>query len=84
MKSLTTKGNKMEVWTSKEQETKLKQIGFNFPDKKSGDVFYNNEVVGYIDNFTGLRFDKHDSKSAELVKSLESELKLCIWNPNND
>lgn len=74
----------MDVWISKEQETKLKQIGFNFPDKKSGEVFYNNENVGYIDNFTGLRFYKHDSKSAELVKSLESELKLCIWNPNQD
>ena len=72
----------MELWVSKEHEKKLKQIGFNFPDKKSGEVFYNNENVGYIDNFTGLRFYKHDSKPAELVKSLESELKLCIWNPN--
>jgi hypothetical protein len=74
----------MELWVSKEHEKELKQIGFSFPDKKSGDVFYNNEKVGYIDNFTGLRFDKHDSKPAELVKSLESQLKLCIWNPNSN
>jgi hypothetical protein len=74
----------MEVWVSKEQETKLKEIGFSFPDKKSGDVFYEYDKVGYIDNFTGLKFDDCDSKPAKLVKNLESDLKLCIWNPDHN
>ena len=72
----------MDIWVNPVQENKIRKLGFTIPKRPGrGKVFYENEEVGFIDDFIGIRIE--DNKTNAIIKLLDNgdKLNLCIWNP---
>lgn len=77
--------SKVNIWLNRRSEDEIRKLGFTFPKlPKSGDVILDNQIVGYIDNFTGLTINDHKSEAFKILKSEEDRLKLAIWDGGLD
>ena len=67
----------MIVRTGPKAEAGLRKLGFTIPVRpKTGEVKYDGEIVGWIDNFTGLRIEDKNLKVCH-TQSTTSELVLA-------
>ena len=71
----------MIVRTGPEAEAGLRKLGFTIPVRpKTGEVKYEGKVVGWIDNFTGLRIENKNLKVCQIVADNAKQLQVGLWN----
>jgi len=71
----------MIVRTGLQAEAGLRDLGFTIPVRpKTGEVKYKGKVVGWIDNFTGLRIEDKHLKVCQLVADNAKRLQIGLWN----
>jgi len=69
------------IHTNPKIEKKLKDNGFEIPQfPKQGDVKWEDEVVGFMDNWTG--FIIYEKRVVQEIKRIFKN-KLGIWNEND-
>ena len=65
-------------------EDNLRKEGWTIPVRpENGSIYFDNEKVGFSDDFIGLRIDDSKTKAIKFLVDNESRLKLCLWNVPN-
>ena len=71
----------MDIWVNPTQENKIRKLGFNIPERPGrGKVFYEEEEVGFIDDFIGIRIEDDKTEAIKILVDNGDRLKLCLWN----
>jgi len=75
----------MDIWVNPKIEDNLRKEGWTIPVRpENGPIYFDNEKVGFSDDFIGLRIDDSKTKAIKFLVDNESRLKLCLWNiPNS-
>ena len=71
----------MDIWVNPAQENKIRKLGFNIPKRPGrGKIFYEDEEVGFIDDFIGIRIEDEKTEAIKILVDNGDRLKLCLWN----
>ena len=74
----------MDIWVNPKIEDNLRKEGWTIPVRpENGSIYFDNEKVGFSDDFIGLRIDDSKTKAIKFLVDNESRLKLCLWNVPN-
>ena len=71
----------MDIWVNPAQENKIRKLGFTIPERPGrGKIFYEDEEVGFIDDFIGIRIQDEKTEAIRIIVDNEDRLNLCLWN----
>ena len=71
----------MDIWVNPAQENKIRKLGFTIPERPGrGKIFYEDEEVGFIDDFIGIRIEDEKTEAIKIIVDNEDRLNLCLWN----
>ena len=71
----------MDIWVNPAQENKIRKLGFTIPERPGrGKIFYEDEEVGFIDDFIGIRIQDEKTEAIKIIVDNEDRLNLCLWN----